>query len=40
MAVVASMIVEQTERGDKMFLTMATRHATHALDLDAGDFLE
>ena len=35
MAVGASMLVEQTERGDEMFVTMATRHATHALDLDA-----
>lgn len=35
MAVAASMLVEQTERGDDMFMTMAHRHATHALDLDA-----
>lgn len=35
MAVAASMLVEQTERGDEMFMTMARRHATHALDLDA-----
>jgi hypothetical protein len=39
MAVVASMIVEQTDRGDDMFMAMATRHATHALDLDAEEFL-
>ncbi len=39
MAVVASMIVEQTERGDAMFVAMASRHATHALDLDAEEFL-
>lgn len=35
MAVGASMMVEQTDRGDEMFLTMAERHARHALDLDA-----
>jgi hypothetical protein len=35
MAVVASMIVAQTERGDEMFVAMATRHLRHALDLDA-----
>jgi aminoglycoside/choline kinase family phosphotransferase len=36
MAVAASMLVERTERGDEMFLTMAGRHARHALDLDAA----
>ncbi len=35
MAIVASMVVQRTERGDLMFLTSATRHAQHALDLDA-----
>jgi hypothetical protein len=35
MAVVASMVVQRTERGDLMFLTSATRHAQHALDADA-----
>jgi hypothetical protein len=35
MALAASMLVEQTDRGDEMFLTMAHRHARHALDLDA-----
>jgi aminoglycoside/choline kinase family phosphotransferase len=35
MAVAASMLVEQTERGDQMFLTMATRHSLHALEMDA-----
>ena len=35
MAVAASMLVERTDRGDQMFLTMAARHARHALDLDA-----
>lgn len=39
MAVAASMLVEQTERGDQMFLAMASRHAQHALDLDAVDLL-
>lgn len=39
MAVVASMIVEQTERGDEMFVAMASRHTEHALDLDSEDFL-
>jgi hypothetical protein len=34
MAICASMLVVQTERGDEMFLTMARRHATHVLDLD------
>lgn len=37
MAVGAAMMVERTERGDAMFLTMASRHARHALDLDATD---
>lgn len=38
MAVVASMIVGQSDRGDEMFLAMASRHATHALELDALAF--
>ena len=37
--VVASMIVARTERGDQMFTTMAQRHARHALDLGADEFL-
>ena len=37
--VVASMLVEQTERGDEMFTAMARRHARHALDLGADEFL-
>lgn len=37
--VIASMIVQQTERGDAMFLTMARRHSRHALDLGADEFL-
>jgi hypothetical protein len=39
MAICASMLVVQTPRGDEMFLTMARRHATHVLDLDALGFL-
>jgi aminoglycoside phosphotransferase (APT) family kinase protein len=39
MAIVASMLVERTERGDRMFMAMATRHAGHALDHDAGALL-
>lgn len=39
MAVCASMIVGQSERGDAMFLAMAERHCTHALDLEAEAFL-
>ncbi|MFN3238453.1 MAG: phosphotransferase [Pseudomonadales bacterium] len=37
--VVASMLVQQTERGDQMFTAMADRHSRHALDLGAADFL-
>ena len=37
--VIASMIVERTERGDQMFTAMAERHARHALDLGADEFL-
>ena len=40
MAVIASMIVEVTERGDEMFMAMASRHAQHALDLEAFDLIE
>ena len=39
MAVAASMLVERTERGDQMFLTMAARHSRHVLDLDAPELL-
>jgi aminoglycoside phosphotransferase (APT) family kinase protein len=38
--VVASMIVVETERGNDMFTVMARRHARHALDLGAAEFLE
>jgi hypothetical protein len=37
--VVASMLVQRTDRGDTMFTTMARRHARHAIDLNAGEFL-
>ena len=37
--VVASVMVQQTERGDDMFTAMARRHARHALDLGAEEFL-
>ncbi len=37
--VVASMLVQQTERGDEMFTAMARRHSRHALDLNAGELL-
>jgi len=35
-AVAASTLARRTERGDQLFLAMATRHARHALDLDAA----
>ena len=38
--VIASMIVEQTARGDQMFIVMARRHARHALDVGAQEWLE
>tara|TARA_R110002072_G_scaffold56097_3_gene145513 strand:+ start:10578 stop:11645 length:1068 start_codon:yes stop_codon:yes gene_type:complete len=37
--VVASMLVQQTERGDEMFAVMADRHSRHALDLNGAEFL-
>jgi len=37
--VIASMMVQQTERGDDMFVAMARRHSRHALDLGAQEFL-
>ena len=33
MAIVASLLVRQTDRGDEMFTTMAERHARQGLDL-------
>lgn len=38
--VFASMGVARTERGDRLIATMARRHATHALDMGAEDFLD
>jgi hypothetical protein len=39
MAVVASMITEQTPRGDEMFIAMATRHLEQVGDLEADEFM-
>jgi len=39
MAVIASMLVKQTERGDAMFLAMAQRHAQQAFDLETLSLL-
>lgn len=39
MAIVASMVVQRTTRGDLMFLTSTSRHAQHALDVDAPALL-
>lgn len=39
MAVVSSMLVERTDRGDEMFLTMLDRHSSHVLDTGALDAL-
>lgn len=36
----ASMLVTQTERGDRMFTADLERHVRHAIDLDAFDALE
>jgi hypothetical protein len=35
MAIVSPMLVERTERGDAMFMTMLERHCEHVLDVDA-----
>ncbi|MHA7651636.1 DUF7064 domain-containing protein [Mycobacterium sp. ML4] len=35
MAIVSSMLVERTERGDTLFMTMLERHCQHVLDVDA-----
>jgi Ecdysteroid kinase-like family len=35
MAIVSSMLVERTDRGDAMFMTMLERHCEHVLDTDA-----
>lgn len=39
MAIVSSMLVVQTERGDQMFLTMLDRHSSHVLDTGALEVL-
>ena len=39
MAIGASMMVVQTERGDEMFLTMIHRHGAQIVDLEAEEFL-
>ena len=39
MAIVASMLVGRTDRGDDMFMAMAERGGRHALDLDSEDLL-
>lgn len=40
MAVGAAMMVERTDRGDDMFLTMAERHAAHVEDMESSALLE
>ncbi len=35
MAIAASMLVKQTDRGDEMFVAMATRHGRQAIDLES-----
>lgn len=37
LCIAASMLVEQTERGDRMFINNTEHHVQHALDLDAFD---
>jgi hypothetical protein len=37
--VIASVIVQETARGNEMFTVMAQRHARHALDLGSAEFL-
>ncbi|HEX3909255.1 MAG TPA: phosphotransferase [Solirubrobacteraceae bacterium] len=39
MAIIAPMLVERTERGDLMFMTMLARHSQHVLDLSAEELL-
>ncbi|SEH53222.1 Ecdysteroid kinase [Mycolicibacterium rutilum] len=35
MTIISPMLIEQTERGDTMFMTMLQRHCEHVLDVDA-----
>ncbi len=39
MAIVASTLVQRTDRGDEMFITMLARHSQQALDLDSEALL-
>ena len=39
MAIISPMLVERTERGDQMFLTMMERHSSHVLDTGALEVL-
>ena len=39
MAIVSPMLVERTQRGDAMFMTMIARHCQHVLDTDALSLL-
>lgn len=39
MAIVSSMLVERTERGDELFMTMLERHCEQVLDTDALELL-
>ena len=39
MTIVSSMLVERTDRGDRMFLTMLERHSSHVLDTGALEIL-
>ena len=39
MAIISPMLVERTERGDQMFLTMMDRHTSHVLDTGALEVL-
>lgn len=39
-AVLATMMAAQTERGDRLFTLMINRHAQHAIDLDALQLVE
>ncbi|OMC02750.1 phosphotransferase [Mycobacterium sp. NS-7484] len=39
MAIISSMLVERTERGDQMFMTLLDRHCSHVLDTNALDIL-
>lgn len=36
--IIATMMVQPTERGDEMFVAMASRHSRHAIDLGSDEF--